>query len=74
MKKRFVSLAEVKVLLEKESKKRELSYEQRLALKHAQDFVKLNVEKTKKLIEKLKSMKSIWYDLRMNRKLQKLEK
>ncbi len=51
---RFVSLAEVKELLSKESEKRELGYEQTLALGHAETFVKLSVEETKELIGELK--------------------
>ena len=44
---KFVSLAEVKNILKKTSKERkELSYEQRIALEHAQKFAKLTVKKT----------------------------
>ncbi|MFW6040947.1 MAG: RNA polymerase Rpb4 family protein [Thermoplasmatota archaeon] len=50
---RFVSLSKVKKLLTKESEERELSYEQSLALSHAEKFVKLDVEETEELIEKL---------------------
>ena len=50
---RYVSLAEVKEFLEKEAEERELSYEQSLAMSHTEKFVKLNVEDTKELINKL---------------------
>jgi len=50
---RYVSLAEVKELLTKESEERELRYEQSLALSHAETFVELSVEDTKDLIEDL---------------------
>ncbi len=46
---RFVSLAEVLRMLEEESKKRELGYEQKLALSHAQQFSKLSVEDSERL-------------------------
>ncbi|MFO7792612.1 MAG: RNA polymerase Rpb4 family protein [Candidatus Saliniplasma sp.] len=50
---RYVSLTEVKELLEKEAEEREISYEQSLALSHAEKFVKLDVEETEELIDKL---------------------
>ncbi len=50
---RYVSLAEVKELLRDEAEERELSYEQSLALSHAENFVKLDKEETDELIEKL---------------------
>ncbi len=50
---RYVSLAEVKDILKEEAEKRELTYEQSLALSHAEQFVKLNKEETDELIEKL---------------------
>lgn len=51
---RFVSLSEVKNILKKASKERkELLYEQRIALEHAQKFVKLPVKKTNDLIKEL---------------------
>ncbi|MDG6217953.1 MAG: RNA polymerase Rpb4 family protein [Candidatus Thermoplasmatota archaeon] len=50
----YVSLAEVKNLLRKVEKEREtLLYEQRIALEHAQHFVKLPANKTAELIKKL---------------------
>lgn len=48
-----VSLSEVKEVLTEEAENRELSYEQSLALSHAEKFVKLGVEDTKDLIEEL---------------------
>ena len=50
---RYVSLAEVKNLLEKEEKKRELTYEQKLALEHAKHFAKLGITKSKKMADEL---------------------
>lgn len=50
---RYVSLSEVKSLLSEEAENRELSYEQSLALSHAEKFVKLSPEETKKLINDL---------------------
>ncbi len=45
----YVTLAEVKQLLSKEEKNRELSPEQKVAYEHAQKFAKLDVESLKKL-------------------------
>ena len=56
---RYVSLAEVKNLLEKEAKKRELSYEQNLALEHAKHFAKLGVTKARKMAEELMGIERI---------------
>ncbi len=50
---RYVSLAEVKELLKKEAEEREISYEQSLALGHAEKFVKLDVDETEELRKKL---------------------
>lgn len=56
----YVSLAEVKNLLRKVEKEREtLLYEQRIALEHAQHFVKLPANKTTELIKKLKQLEII---------------
>ncbi|MEK6851545.1 MAG: RNA polymerase Rpb4 family protein [Candidatus Thermoplasmatota archaeon] len=47
----FVTLAEIKALLEKEERDRkELRMEQRYALTHAQTFAKLPLEETRKLV------------------------
>ena len=48
-----VSLAEVKNLLSKEEKNRELTHEKRYALEHAKFNSKLSVASTKKLIKEL---------------------
>jgi DNA-directed RNA polymerase subunit F len=56
----YVSLAEVKNLLRKVEKEREtLLYEQRIALDHAQKFVKLPANKTADMIKKLKELEKI---------------
>lgn len=52
-----VSLSEVKSILKKVSKDREeLLYEQRIALEHAQKFVKLSVKKTEDMLKELKGL------------------
>jgi len=52
-----VSLAEVKNILKKISKERkELLYEQKIALEHAQKFAKLSVKKTEDLIKELQKL------------------
>jgi DNA-directed RNA polymerase subunit F len=51
---KIVSLAEVKNVLKKISKERkELLYEQRIALEHAEKFAKLSAKQTKDLITEL---------------------
>jgi DNA-directed RNA polymerase subunit F len=56
----LVSLAEVKNILTKvEKERKELLYEQRIALEHAQKFSKLPVSKTKALIDELKKVPGI---------------
>jgi DNA-directed RNA polymerase subunit F len=52
-------LAEVKNLLEKEEKGRELTYEQKLALEHAKHFAKLGVTKAKKMADELLEIERI---------------
>jgi DNA-directed RNA polymerase subunit F len=53
----YLSLAEVKELLEKEKDNREeLMPEQKLALSHAEAFAKLTKAKTKKLVSELVKM------------------
>lgn len=53
-KERYVSISEVKEILKRVQKERgELTYEQKVALRHAEAFAKLPVDKTKKLIEEL---------------------
>jgi DNA-directed RNA polymerase subunit F len=56
---KYVSLSEVKNLLEKEEKKRELTYEQKLALEHAKHFSKLGITKAKKMVEELVKLERI---------------
>jgi len=56
---KYVSLADVKAMLEKEQEKRELSYEQKLAMQHAATFVKLSTAKTGKLIKELEAVESV---------------
>ncbi|MFQ6107546.1 MAG: RNA polymerase Rpb4 family protein [Thermoplasmata archaeon] len=53
MSERLLSLGEVKKLLEKESKERELSPEQMLALQHTEAFARLSPAKAKKLVNEL---------------------
>jgi len=48
-----VSLAEVKNLLLKEEKKRELTYEKRYALDHAKIYSSLSITNTNKLVKEL---------------------
>ena len=51
---KIVTLAEVKNILKKISKERkELLYEQKIALEHAEKFVKLSAKQTKDLITEL---------------------
>ena len=53
---RNVSLAEALRMLEKEGEKRDLGYEQKLALAHAQQFSRLKVEDSEKLKAELMKM------------------
>jgi len=51
---KLVSLSEVKNILKKvEKERKELSYEQRIALDHAQKFAQLTVSKVKSMIKDL---------------------
>lgn len=56
---RYVSIAEVKKILGKEQKNRELTHEQKLALEHAQKFAKTGVTRTEELINELKKIEKI---------------
>ncbi|MEM0467211.1 MAG: RNA polymerase Rpb4 family protein [Candidatus Thermoplasmatota archaeon] len=57
---KYVSLAEVKAILKKiESERKDLIYEQRIALEHAEKFVQLSVKQTKDLIKELRSLGKI---------------
>ncbi len=50
---RYVTLAEVKDMLEEENAKRELSNDQKLAMEHAQKISKLDSKKAEQLKEEL---------------------
>jgi len=57
---RLVSLPEVKNMLKKiEKERKELIYEQRIALEHAQKFAKLSVKQTKDLVKNLMKLENI---------------
>jgi len=49
----YVTLAEVKEILEEEAKKRELTTEQKYALDHSQRFARIDSKKSKKLVKEL---------------------
>ena len=54
---KYVSLSEVKNILKKvESERKELTYEQRIALDHAQKFAKITISKTKNMIKDLMNL------------------
>ncbi len=57
---KLISLAEVKNILKKvEKNRKDLLYEQRIALEHAQKFAKLPANKTKELIDELMDIEPI---------------
>ena len=57
---RIVSLAEVKNMLKKISKERkELIYEQKIALEHAERFARLSAKQTKDLISELMKVEHV---------------
>ena len=57
---RLVSLPEVKNILKKiEKERKELIYEQRIALEHAQRFANLSVKQTKDLMKDLMKLENI---------------
>jgi len=57
---RLVSLAEVKNILKKiEKQRKDLLYEQRIALEHANKFAKLSVKKTNELIKELLTIEKL---------------
>ncbi len=57
---KYVPLAEVKNILKKISTERkELTYEQRIALEHAEAFSKISVKATKDLIKELKTLERL---------------
>ncbi|MEW6069136.1 MAG: RNA polymerase Rpb4 family protein [Candidatus Thermoplasmatota archaeon] len=55
----YFSLPQVKKLLEKAQKERELSYTQKLALEQAQKLSKLTPSKSESLVEELKKVERI---------------
>lgn len=56
---KLLTLAEVKNILEREAKKRELTYEQKLALEHARTFARISATNANKLISELKKLEFI---------------
>lgn len=57
---KHISLAEVKNRLKKiEKERKELIYEQRISLEHAQKFAKLSVKQTKEMVKDLTKLGSI---------------
>ena len=54
-----LTISEVKDMLEKESAKRELNFEQKAALQHAVTFTKLIPEKERKLVNELMKIENI---------------
>jgi len=52
----LVTIAEVKNLLEKEAKKRELNQEQQMSLQHASTFSNINMTNSKKLRKELEDL------------------
>lgn len=59
MDEKLLSLGEVKKLLEKEGKERELTPEQVLALQHTETFAKLGPRNSKKLIDELMKVEHV---------------
>jgi DNA-directed RNA polymerase subunit F len=58
--KKFITVSEVKNILKKIEKERtEITYEQRIALEHANKFSKLTNQKTKELIKNLMKLEFI---------------
>ncbi|HID73777.1 MAG TPA: RNA polymerase [Thermoplasmata archaeon] len=56
---KYVTLSEVKKLLEKAGEERDLTYEQRTALQHASGFVHLSPTKSRKIVKELMKMERI---------------
>jgi len=56
---KLLSLGEVKKLLEKEAKVRELAPEQLLALQHSEAFARLSSAKVKKLVKELTKIEHV---------------
>jgi Uncharacterized protein conserved in archaea len=59
MNKKYVTIAEVRELLEEISKERELTDLQKNALKHAEEFSKVKSQNVKKLKEKLMKLEIV---------------
>ncbi|MDP8011784.1 MAG: RNA polymerase Rpb4 family protein [Thermoplasmata archaeon] len=59
MNKKYVTLAEVRELLEEISKERELTDLQKNTLKHAEEFSKIKVQNVKKLKDKLMKLEIV---------------
>ncbi|MCJ2557175.1 MAG: RNA polymerase Rpb4 family protein [Candidatus Thermoplasmatota archaeon] len=59
MDEKLLSLGEVKKLLEKEAKVRELAPEQLLALQHTEAFARLSPAKAKKLVKELTKLEHV---------------
>lgn len=57
---RYVSLAEVRNLLEAEANRTALSYDKRLALEHAKSFTYLEAEDAAQLVAELMKMEKIY--------------
>jgi DNA-directed RNA polymerase subunit F len=56
---KYVSLSEVKKILDKEGETRELTHEQGLSLEHANHFANISVTKGKKMAEDLLKLERI---------------
>ena len=59
MSEEFLTLAEIKELLDKEQKKRELTSEQNFAHEHAKLFAKLSAKDAKKLVKELSGIEPV---------------
>ena len=57
--KNYITLPEARKLLEEAAEERELTYEQQLALQHAQQFAKLDPEKARKMKEDLLQIEGV---------------
>jgi DNA-directed RNA polymerase subunit F len=56
---KIVSLAEIKEMLMKLGKKRELTREQRIAMEHSEKVVEISAKQTKELIKRLSKVKGV---------------
>ena len=55
----YITLPEARKMLEKAAEERELTYEQNLALQHAQQFANIDPEKAKKMKEDLLQIEGV---------------